>query len=503
MVLLLAQCELCIEKFKEKKVIKSLSKSTSIMFLFDLLVFAFSTSIFYVLLCGHNDSCSLSKVLIVTVVVIAGLFSLFLKGQYKIREFNVTLWNAYRLLEGVIFAHIIPAIVLFFFVNKMTLLKFLGLNICTIFLCLYIYRLGFHYYLFNLKKVKRVLVVGANERAKAIIKEINNKQALKMQVVGVVKSAEANKAIAELDSKVFGFNLSTGNIQELERKIEEENNFASNAIQIFDNGKDLHNIVETNNIDIVIFTHSTGLMTTVDTGVKVYLMPDFYEKVTNKFYIDEENLENYQYEVYMKYKDSLYDIFKRRLDIISALIIFIVTLPITGFTALRIWLTDHENPIYTQNRVGKNGKVFKCYKLRTMWANNFVPKDNKKVGYVEDQNQDDRVIPWCKFVRKARFDEIPQMINIIKGEMSIVGPRAEWTEVAEIYKKEVLGYPLRMMVNTAWTGWAQINQGHCVDVNSIIEKLQYDLYYIKHRNLFWDISILVKAVFLALGGRHA
>lgn len=78
--------------------IKSLSKSTGIMFLFDLSVFAFSTSVFYGSLCDHNDSFSLNRVLVVAVVVVAGLFSLFLKGQYKIREFNITLWNAYRLL---------------------------------------------------------------------------------------------------------------------------------------------------------------------------------------------------------------------------------------------------------------------------------------------------------------------------------------------------------------------------------------------------------------------
>ena len=138
-----------------------------------------------------------------------------------------------------------------------------------------------------------------------------------------------------------------------------------------------------------------------------------------------------------------------------------------------------------------------------MYDNDFIPKDNKKVGYVENQDEDDRVIPFCKFVRKARFDEIFQMINILKGEMSIVGPRAEWTKVVEVYQKEVKGYPLRMMVNTAWTGWAQINQGYCFASDNEAIKLQYDLYYIKHRNLLWDISILIKAIFLAVGGRHA
>ena len=137
-----------------------------------------------------------------------------------------------------------------------------------------------------------------------------------------------------------------------------------------------------------------------------------------------------------------------------------------------------------------------------MWANNYVPKDLKKGGYAENQEQDDRVIPWCKFVRKARFDEIPQMINILKGDMSIVGPRAEWEEVVKIYKEEIPYYNCRMWTKTGWTGWAQINQGHLFSLDDEEGKLVYDLYYIKHRNILWEISILVKAVFMALGGRH-
>ena len=203
----------------------------------------------------------------------------------------------------------------------------------------------------------------------------------------------------------------------------------------------------------------------------------------------------------MIHKSRVYDFCKRCYDIIAALIILIVTLPITGFTALRVWLTDHENPIYTQPRVGIDGKVFKCYKLRTMYANDYVPKAGKINENTAGIN-DDRVIPFCKWIRKARFDEIPQMINILKGEISIVGPRAEWEDLVNIYKKEIPYYTCRQWVKTGWTGWAQINQGHCVSSDDVNEKLQYDLYYLKNRNVLWEICILVKAVFMALGGRH-
>ena len=136
-----------------------------------------------------------------------------------------------------------------------------------------------------------------------------------------------------------------------------------------------------------------------------------------------------------------------------------------------------------------------------MYANNYVPTSNN-LELADKQEDDDRVIPWCKFVRKARFDEIPQMINILKGEMSIVGPRAEWEDLVKVYSKEIPVHFCRHWVKTGWTGWAQINQGHCFNDADELLKLEYDLYYIKHRNVLWEISILIKAIFLALGVRH-
>ena len=137
-----------------------------------------------------------------------------------------------------------------------------------------------------------------------------------------------------------------------------------------------------------------------------------------------------------------------------------------------------------------------------MYSNSYIPKNLDKGGYSATQETDDRVIPFCKFIRKARFDEIPQMINIIRGDMSIVGPRAEWEEVVKIYKEQIPYYNCRMWIKTGWTGWATISQGHLFSVDDEEGKLVYDLYYIKNRNIFWDISILVKAIFLAIGGRH-
>ena len=448
---------------------KTLSKSVFIMFIFDLSILFLSTLIW-----AYTFKYSINTIIFLSIqVVTIGLIVLFLKGNYKIREFNITVKNTYLLFEGIVMMHIIPALYLFIFASSLeTALKFLSINILTTFICLRLYRMLFHFYLFKIKKTKKILILGTDKRARVIADEINNQYALRMNVVGFVQEDNCTEEFVT-DKK----------------------------LPVYKERTTLADIIKEKSVDIVVIAQPTELIITIPKGVDIYKMPEFYEMATGKFYIDEKTVTELYYQ-FAKSRSIVYDFCKRVYDIVAALIILVVTLPITGFTALRIWMTDGENPIYTQNRVGKGGRVFKCYKLRTMWANNYVPKDLKKGGYAENQEADDRVIPWCKFVRKARFDEIPQMINILKGDMSIVGPRAEWEEVVKIYKKEIPYYNCRMWVKTGWTGWAQINQGHCINNDDVAEKLQYDLYYLKHRNVFWEICILVKAVFLALGGRH-
>ena len=432
---------------------KTLSKSVIIMFLYDALIFGLSSYFWYA---KFNLT---SKLIMpaVLLIVATGLFTLFLKANYKIREFNNTSKNCYLLFEGVIFSQIPAAILLAFFNLNYSLAKFLILNTITIFVLLKVYRIVFHYYLFNFKRVKNILIIGTNKNAKLMADEILAKKALRMNVVGFVKDTNDDEVCV------------------------------SDSTQIYTMQDGLDKIIAEKSVDIVIVAiHRrmeeallTEMVNSIPRRVKLYTMPEFYEMVTGKYFIDRMSINGLFFN-FMKTRSLAYDICKRIYDIIAATIILTVTLPITLTVAVRVWLTDGKNPLYTQNRVGKSGKVFKCYKLRTMYANDYVPKNVKQGGYAENQDEDDRVIPFCKFVRKARFDEIPQMINILKGEMSIVGPRAEWDDLVKLYSEDIKGYAARM-----WT-----------------RKLQYDLYYLKHRNLFWEIGILVKAVFLALGGRH-
>lgn len=455
---------------------KILSRSILIMFLFDLLILIISTTMWY----DYFNLPPRFYLLTVLLISASGIITLFLKANYKIREFNITKKNAYLLFEGIIFAHILAGLVLFFDCELFSAIKFLLANIFTIFVALKIYRTIFHFYLFNWKKEKNVLIIGTNRDAKLIANEIINKKALRMNISGFVEDTDLTQEV-----------------------IEDSNH------KIFKQPLNLRRIITENKIDIVIIsikrrmeeTLLTDMILNIPDDVNVYKMSDFYELVTGKLFVDRLSINTLFYD-FMNKRSKVYDFSKRVFDIVSALIILIITFPILLYIGIRVKLTDGGSPIYTQERVGKGGQIFKCYKLRTMYANNYVPKDVKHGGYAENQDEDDRVIPFCKFVRKARFDEIPQMINILKGEMSIVGPRTEWVDLVKLYSKEIPYYPCRQWVKTGWTGWAQINQGHCINNDDIAEKLQYDLYYLKNRNVIWEICILVKAVFLALGGRH-
>ena len=463
------------------------------MFIFDLLILSFSTSYW----CNSFELSIKISGLTVCLITLTGLIVLFLKGNYKIREFNITKWNTYRLFEGAVFANIPAGLLLFFLIPNKTLIEFVGFNILTIYAGIYLYRLGFHYYLFNIKRVKKVLIIGANDKAKAVAEVIKNKKALQMEVVGIVKAAEIDKNLSEELSKAMHFNLTQSDWEVINKRIFDEQNFDYKEYPIFENGKDIVEILNKTNTDIVIWAYKSHLVPAIPQGIKMYLMPEFYEMATGKIYVDEDTVDEFAYDVHKKYSESVYDELKRVFDIISALIILIVTLPITSYIALRVWLTDKHSPFFTQTRVGKNGKKFECYKLRTMYVNDYVPKNAEMLN-----DGADRTIPFCKWIRKAKLDEIPQMVNILKGEMSIVGPRAEWEDFANVFEKDVPYYKLRNIIPSGWTGWAHINMQAAYSVDEEKERLAYDLYYIKHRNILWDIAILVKAVFLACGCRH-
>ncbi len=187
---------------------------------------------------------------------------------------------------------------------------------------------------------------------------------------------------------------------------------------------------------------------------------------------------------------------KRFLDIVISFLILLITLPITIITAILIKL-DSKGPVFfKQERTGLNGKNFYVYKFRSM-----VKDAEKKSGPVWSQKNDPRVTRVGAFIRKVRIDEIPQMINVLKGEMSLVGPRPERPYFVEKLSKEFPLYKRRLKVRPGVTGWAQVKHKYDETLDDVKTKLRFDLFYIENMSLRMDFKILFRTIFVVLFGK--
>ncbi|MDO8496760.1 MAG: sugar transferase [bacterium] len=221
-------------------------------------------------------------------------------------------------------------------------------------------------------------------------------------------------------------------------------------------------------------------------------LSSFYEQLTNKVPLGAINqiwfLENLT-----EGSKKTYEELKRFFDLVFSFILGIIVLPFIPLVALMIKMSSPGPVFYRQKRVGQNGKNFEIIKLRTM------RKDAEKItGAVWAKENDPRTTIFGKFLRKTRIDELPQLWNILKGEMSFVGPRAERPEFLEDLKKEVPFYEERYIIKPGLTGWAQINYRYGSSIADTAEKLQYDLYYIKNRSLILDLGIILKTINISL-----
>ncbi|WP_291259674.1 exopolysaccharide biosynthesis polyprenyl glycosylphosphotransferase [Fusobacterium sp.] len=199
-------------------------------------------------------------------------------------------------------------------------------------------------------------------------------------------------------------------------------------------------------------------------------------------FIDEEwLLQAYGFKIL---RSQIQNNIKRLFDIIMAIIIGIMTLPVMIIAAIIVRLESPGPVIYSQDRVGENGKEFKVHKFRSM--RNDAEKDGAKWAQVNDP----RVTKFGNFMRKTRIDELPQLVNVFKGQMSFIGPRPERMVFIKELEKEIPYYNLRHMVKPGLTGWAQVMYPYGASVEDARKKLEYDLYYIKHHSLYLDLIIM-------------
>lgn len=329
-----------------------------------------------------------------------------------------------------------------------------------------IWRYGF-YKLFNLNTFKkRILIYGAHPNLSSIIEDIKNQNYL-LTIIGC-----------------YVFNSVS------------ENNI---PVPIYSLDYKLSELAQQEKIKIVILAENPNpndleeLTNLLKQQIDVFTLPKFYEvylqKIPVRFLQTSWFLENFA-----EGEKGLLEAPKRILDFSLALIGIIISLFLFPILILLIKLSGRGPIFFYQMRSGKNNKPFLAIKFRTMVV------DAEKNGPQWAQKNDIRVTPIGKYLRKLRLDEIPQLLNILRGEMSFVGPRPERPEFDEKIEQEVNYYKYRHLVKPGLTGWAQINYPYGSSIDDARIKLEYDLYYIKNRSLLLDLSIILKTINTILRG---
>ncbi len=232
-----------------------------------------------------------------------------------------------------------------------------------------------------------------------------------------------------------------------------------------------------------------------DKNVKLKIVPDLYEILSGQARTSQiygVPLIDVMPELTPEWERKL----KRFIDLVLSVIILIVSSPLILITAIAIKL-DSEGPIFfVQERMGQHGKIFKMIKFRSM------KKDAEKLtGPVWSQKDDPRVTRVGKIIRKLRIDEIPQFINVLKGDMSIVGPRPERPYFVEKLSKEIPYYKRRLRARPGITGWAQVKHKYDESIEDVKIKLRYDLFYIENMSIRMDLKILLRTIFVVLFGK--
>jgi exopolysaccharide biosynthesis polyprenyl glycosylphosphotransferase len=260
---------------------------------------------------------------------------------------------------------------------------------------------------------------------------------------------------------------------------------------------DLENYVRENSVsEIVIASRKTEAITIelynqliqlLENGFIIREYTQVYEAITQRIPVQYVSKDFYRYFPFSRSnQNQFYLSFVRIIEVLFSIIGLFICLLIIPFIYLGNLISNKGSLFYSQERIGKNGVVFKIYKYRTMVQN------AEANGAVFTSVNDSRITSFGKFLRKTRLDEFPQFLNILKGEMGIIGPRPERpifvSEIAEVMPF----YETRHVMKPGLTGWAQVNYTYGDSIEDSLVKLQYDLYYIKHRSLFLDIDIVIK-----------
>ncbi len=320
---------------------------------------------------------------------------------------------------------------------------------------------------------KHVLMVGAGELGEKVATKLNHVEYMGYNIIGFLDD-NIEKGHEVADSKVIG-------------KI-----------------KDLNLIILANHVDMVIITisprHFTLLENIVDTcekyGVKAEIVPDYYRYFPAKPYldmIDDIPILNIRY---VPLDNSLKLIIKRIIDFVAATGAIIILSPVLIISSILVKISSPGPIIFKQERVGMNRKNFMMYKFRSMKIQN---KEEERLQWTTED--DPRKTKFGTFIRKTSIDELPQLFNVLKGDMSLIGPRPERPHFVEKFREEVPEYMIKHHVRPGMTGWAQVHgwRGN----TSIKKRIEYDIYYVENWTIILDLRILIMTLIKGFVNKNA
>ncbi len=335
-------------------------------------------------------------------------------------------------------------------------------------LAIFIWRVAYVTFITSPRFYKKVLLVGEVSNMESIVKAFNDSDP-NYKIVGFI-NCEHDK----------GEGIKFKGLQEFAPDQMKEIIIKQQVSEI---------VVASYNSETITADIYNDLITLLEKGFAIREYTQVYEEITSRVPVQYVGKDFYKYFPFSRSnQNKLYLFFNRVSDVffsIIGLLFGIVILPIILIGNL----LGNRGPIfYTQERVGKNGHIFRILKLRTMIQN------AESEGMKWAQKNDVRVTKFGKFLRRTRLDEIPQFYNVLKGEMSLIGPRPERPFFVQELSKIIPFYETRHIIKPGLSGWAQVNSRYGASVDDSLTKLQYDLYYIKHRSFFLDANIIIKTL---------
>jgi exopolysaccharide biosynthesis polyprenyl glycosylphosphotransferase len=337
-----------------------------------------------------------------------------------------------------------------------------------IFLALFIWRMLYVQFFASNRFSKKVILICDKEQLKELVNGLESADP-HYRVLGFINSDSANTHT--------GDNLKIKNID-------------INKLKDFVKKNSISEIViasqKTDGITVNLYNQLIHLL---ENGYIIREYTQVYESLAQRIPMQYVSRDFYRYFPFSRSNQNhFYLTVVRLFEILFSVIGLLISLLIFPLILIGNFLGNRGNLLYTQERVGKNGIVFKIVKFRTM------VKNAEKEGAVFATINDSRITPFGKILRKSRMDELPQFINILKGEMAVIGPRPERpifvNEIAEVMPF----YETRHVIKPGLTGWAQVNYPYGETIDDSLIKLQYDLYYIKHRSIFLDVNIVFKTL---------